>query len=177
MKKPRLQVVERQRVEEEESESSLDDHDNELWQRASDPNIHLFLREPAITELARQRHPAVLDLCESLLSSDDIDDWHTAVNALAQMKTVASLDRLIAVYCESSPEERSFMVQKVAECLTSDHAASFDTMLKQLSTPCEIDISRWSSTAKAVLGAVCSRLGLTMTYVRTDIGKVHLVIH
>jgi len=136
----------------------------------------LFLREPAITELARKKTPAVLDLCEILLGSTDADEWQVAVNALAEMKTVAALERLIALYCQSDPDDKSFIVQKVAHCLTSDHASSFERMLRELPVPCEIDASRWSSSAKAVLGAVSGRLGLTLTYVRSDKEGARLLI-
>lgn len=136
----------------------------------------MFLRELAIIELARRKNPAVLDLCETLLSSGNPDECHVAVSALSEMKTVASLDKLVVLYRGSNPEDRSFIVQKVAECLTSNHAASFEKMLRELSIPCEIDLSRWSSPAKAVLGAVCGRRGLALTYVRTNQGKAHAVI-
>lgn len=176
MRRIRVEVVEGQKVDSQEPSTASDNYETRLWRRASDRTVDLFLREPAIKELAQKKDPAILDLCESLLSSDDADDWQVAVNALAEMKTVASLDRLIALYVQSNPDDRSFIVQKVAHCLTSDHASSFEKMLRELAVPCEIDVSGWSSSAKAVLGAVCGRLGLTLTYVRADQGQAHLLI-
>jgi hypothetical protein len=176
MRRPRLEVVGDQNVDSQERLSPADRSDMLLRRRASDGSIHLFLREPAIIELALKKDPTVLDLCETLLRSDDADEWQVAVNALAELKTVVSLERLITLYCESDSEDRSFIVQKVAHCLTSDHASSFEKMLRELPVPCEIDVSGWSSSAKAVLGAVSGRLGLTLVYVRADEGAVHLLI-
>jgi hypothetical protein len=176
MRRPRLEVVEGQEVDTRERSSAANYCDTRLWQRATDKTVHLFLREPAITELARKKDPAILDLCETLLSSDDADDWQVAVNALAEMKTAASIDRLIALYIQSDSDDRSLIIQKVAYCLTSDHASSFEKMLRELPVPCEIDVFKWSSSAKAVLGALCSRVGLTMTYARPEQGRTCLVI-
>ena len=176
MRRTRVEVVEGQKVDSQEPSTASDNNENRLRRRASDGTVDLFLREPAINELARKKDPAIPDLCETLLSSDDADEWQVAVDALAEMKTTVSLDRLIALYVESNPDDKSVIVQKVAHCLTSDHASSFEKMLREITVPCEIDVSGWSSSAKAVLGAVCGRLGLTLTYVRTDQGRAHLLI-
>ena len=175
MRRPRLDAVEGLGAEEAHLGASVDEHDLQLLQRAGDNSIHVFLREPAIIELARRKDSAVLDICEELLNSNDIDGWSVGVNALAEMKTAGSLDRLVALHSQSNPQDKSFIMQRVAQCLTSNHAASFGAMVRGLSIPCEIDVSLWSSVAKAVLGMVCARLGLTMTFSRVD-ERIRLVI-
>jgi HEAT repeat protein len=176
MKRPPLTAIQKQEANEDASLPVTASADALLRSRATKSDIDLFLREPAIRELARKKDPIILDLCESLLSSPDSDDWLVAVTALAEMKTRASLERLISLYVKSNPEDRSTIVQKVAYCLTSDHASSFEKMLKELSVPCKIDVSSWSSCAKAVLGTLCGRLGLTLTYVRAEQGGVRVMI-
>ncbi len=131
-----------------------------LWELVKDDSVHLILREPGLLELARRRDPELLDFCESMFASGDIDDWFVAVKTIASIATRKAIDRLVMIYAGSYSDNRRFITNLIAKVLTTDFVHPFTIMIRELATPGELDITGWTSTAIATLQGVCKRHGI-----------------
>ncbi|MFW9810335.1 MAG: hypothetical protein ACFFE6_13235, partial [Candidatus Thorarchaeota archaeon] len=128
------------------------------------------LRKPALQELARRRDPHLMDYCESLLSSDENENWLTAVSTLVALGTAEAVDRLILVYAQSLNDERKLVLSMVAKVLTAEHVKPFSIMVREVAGPGELDVSGWTKTAISTLQDVCKRFGIAIhgVYVSTE---------
>jgi hypothetical protein len=131
-----------------------------LWALVRDEAVHLILREPGLLELARRRDSELLDFCETMLSSGNIDDWFVAVKTIASIGTRKTIDRLVMIYANTHSEDRRFITNLVAKVLTTDFVHPFSIMIRELAVPGELDITGWTSTAIATLQDVCKRFGI-----------------
>ncbi|MFW9769093.1 MAG: HEAT repeat domain-containing protein [Candidatus Thorarchaeota archaeon] len=131
-----------------------------LWNLVNDETVHLVLRKPALQELARRRDPQLMDYCEVLLSTDDYEEWLTAISTLVALGTPEAVDRLIIVYAQSLNEERRLVLSMVARVLTADHVKPFSIMVREVAVPGELDVSGWTKTAVSTLQDVCKRFGI-----------------
>lgn len=131
-----------------------------LWELVKDKSVHLILREPGLLELARRQDSDLLDFCECMLSSEDIDEWMAAVKILSVMQTDEAVDRLIMVYAQSLSSDRRFVTGEVAKILTADHVHPFTVMVRELASPGEINVTGWTSVAISTLKDVCKRFGV-----------------
>ncbi|MHA1927566.1 MAG: hypothetical protein ACTSV2_03190 [Candidatus Thorarchaeota archaeon] len=136
-----------------------------LWELVKDERVHLILREPGLLELARRRDPELLDFCENMLVSGDIDDWFTAIKTIASIGIRKAIDRLVMLYASSLSDDRRFITNLVAKGLTVDHVHPFSIMIRELAVPGELDITGWTSTAVATLQEVCKRQGIEIILV------------
>ncbi|MHA2191533.1 MAG: hypothetical protein ACXAAP_15035 [Candidatus Thorarchaeota archaeon] len=131
-----------------------------MWELVKDKSVHLILREPGLLELARRQDSDLLDFCECMLSSEDIDEWMAAVKILSVMQTDEAVDRLIMVYAQSLSSDRRFVTGEVAKILTADHVHPFTVMVRELASPGEINVTGWTSVAISTLKDVCKRFGV-----------------
>ena len=137
-----------------------DTNRTKLWELVKDETVHLILREPGLLELARRRDPELLDFCETMLTSGDLDDWFVAVKTIASIGTRKAIDRLVMIYASSHSDDRRFITNLVAKILTTDFVHPFSIMVRELAIPGKLDITGWTSTAVATLQGVCKRQGI-----------------
>ncbi len=133
----------------------------QLWELVRDQDIHLVLREPALLELARRRDPDLLSFSESLLKSQNHEDWTLAVKAISMLGTTESIERLVMIFASTlNSEDRLLIIDLVAKCLTADFVRPFGIMARDIAKPGTIDISGWTKTAIATLQDVCKRVSI-----------------
>ncbi len=58
-----------------------------LWRAAIDPTSHWLFRADAMRELVKVNDPKIEDYVISLLTTDDIDQWFTALEVLSLIPT------------------------------------------------------------------------------------------
>ena len=131
-----------------------------LWELVKDETVHLILREPGLMELARRRDSELLDFCETMLASGNLDDWFVAVKIIASIASRKAIARLVMIYASSLSDNRQFITNLVARVLTADFVHPFSIMIRELAIPGELDITGWTSTALATLQDVCKRAGI-----------------
>jgi hypothetical protein len=122
--------------------------------------VHLVLRRPALAELARRNDPDLMDYCETLLKSDDYEEWLTGLATLSAIGTNEAVDRLILVYAHSLNEDRRVVLSYVAKILTAEHVKPFTIMVRDVTTPGEIDVTGWTRVAISTLQNSCKRFGI-----------------
>jgi hypothetical protein len=111
-----------------------------------------------------------LDHCEDLLSTDEYENWLTAISTLVALGTPEAVDRMIMVYAQSLNDERRLVLSMVAKVLTADHVKPFSIMVREVAVPGELDVSGWTKTAISTLQDVCKRFGIEVygVYVGSD---------
>jgi hypothetical protein len=105
-----------------------------------------------------------------LFSSDEYENWFTAISTLVALGTPEAVDRLIMVYAQSLNDERRLVLSMVAKVLTADHVKPFSIMVREVAVPGELDVSGWTKTAISTLQDVCRRFGIDVhgVYVGSD---------
>jgi hypothetical protein len=101
-----------------------------------------------------------MDYCEAMLSTEEYEEWLTAISALVALGTPEAVDRLIMVYAQSLNDERRLVLSMVAKVLTADHVKPFSIMVREVAVPGELDVSGWTKTAISTLQDVCKRFGI-----------------
>jgi hypothetical protein len=109
-----------------------------------------------------------MDYCEDLLTSDEYENWFTAISALVALGSTEAVDRLIMVYAKSLNDERKLVLSMVAKVLTADHVKPFSIMVREVAVPGELDVSGWTKTAISTLQDVCKRFGIEVIGVSID---------
>ena len=132
----------------------------QLWELVTDKKIHLILREPAMQELARRKDTGVMNLCEELLNSDNIEEWFVAVRILGHLHTSNSIERLIKLYTRTNLSDRVFITRILAKILYADYAHPFSIMVRNLAVPGELDVTGWTAIALTTLKNACKRFGV-----------------
>ncbi len=160
MNQPQLRLLSELVARQHRPPMHADTDRTRLWELVQDQSVHLILREPGLMELARRQDSDLLDFCECLLSSEDIDEWIVAVKTLSAMDTDEAVDRLVMVYAQSLSSDRRFVTGEVAKILTADHVHPFSVMVRELAGPGEIDVTGWTSVAISTLKDVCKHLGV-----------------
>ncbi len=77
----------------------------------------MILRAPALLELARRQCDGVYDECVRLLTTDDIDDWMVAVDALGELSSDEALRKLTDTLKVNNPYVRKRVMRKITESL------------------------------------------------------------
>jgi hypothetical protein len=113
-----------------------------------------------------------MDYCEKLLSSDDYEDWLTALSTLSSIGTHDAVDRLVLVYARSLNEDRRIVLSHVAKILTAEHIKPFSIMVREVACPGEIDITGWTKVAIATLQNTCKRFGVKTVLDGTIVGSI-----
>ncbi|MFW9981274.1 MAG: hypothetical protein ACFFE3_12990 [Candidatus Thorarchaeota archaeon] len=110
------------------------------------------------------------------MSSDEYENWLTAISTLVALGTTEAVDRLILVYAQSLNDERKLVLSMVAKVLTADHVKPFSIMVREVAVPGELDVSGWTKTAISTLQDVCKRFGIEIhgVYVGTE-EEIHKV--
>jgi len=160
MTQPQLRLLSRPSLREDHTPLHVDVDSARLWDLIFDEKVHLVLRRPALTELARRQDSKLMDYCEDLLKSDDYEEWLTALATLTAMGTNEVVDRLILVYAHSLNEDRRIVLSFVAKILTAEHIKPFSIMVREVACPGEIDITGWTRVAIATLQNACKRFGV-----------------
>ena len=161
MTQPQLRLLSRPSHREDHTPLHVDVDSARLWDLIFDEKVHLVLRRPALAELARRQDPKLMDYCESLLKSDDSEEWLTALATLSAIGTNAAVDRLILVYAHSLNEDRRMVLSHVARILTAEHIKPFSIMVREVACPGEIDVTGWTRVAISTLQDACKRFGVT----------------
>lgn len=176
MTRPRLRLLSAPPRIENHTPLYVDVDSARLWNLVNDDTVHLILRKPALQELARRRDSHLMDYCENLLSSDEYENWLTAISTLVALGTTEAVDRLILVYAQSLNDERKLVLSMVAKVLTADHVKPFSIMVREVAVPGELDVSGWTKTAISTLQDVCKRFGIEIhgVYVGTE-EEIHKV--
>ena len=160
MTRPRLRLLSTPPRIENHTPLYVDVDSARLWNLVNDDTVHLILRKPALQELARRQDPHILDHCEELLTSDEYENWLTAISTLVALGTPEAVDRLIMAYAQSLHDERRLVLSMVAKVLTADHVKPFSIMVREVAVPGELDVSGWTKTAISTLEDVCRRFGI-----------------
>ncbi|TFF87064.1 HEAT repeat domain-containing protein [Candidatus Thorarchaeota archaeon] len=141
-----------------QSSNRLETH--RLWTIARNLHAHPILREPAIVELARRQDTGILELCQSMLTSSDIEEWFVAVRALVTMATPEALERLIALYARCHDWKRQYVFKSIARILTAEYIRPFRLMARDFLRLQTLDVTGWTRTAILTVKAVCNRYGV-----------------
>ncbi len=137
-----------------------------LWERVNDDSTYLFVRTPMMLELARRGDPKIMDLCESLLKSGEIEQWFVALKTLACLANEQACQRLIDLYQESKPHKRSYIVSYAAQTVGNQHQSEFKKMVLAFAATGTVDITGWTETSIKALRSVCKRLGIKVKSVK-----------
>ena len=122
--------------------------------------IHPMFRESSLIELAERKDESVPTICESLLASQDIEEWFLAVRALSKMATEGSILRLFAICLEVSGQKRKHVLSRIATVLPITMTAFFRKLVRDLIDDQIVDITNWTQAALEVVSAECHRLGI-----------------
>lgn len=160
MTQPQLRLLSRPSLREDHTPLHVDVDSARLWDLIFDEKVHLVLRRPALVELARRQDPKLMDYCESLLESDDYEEWLTALTTLTAIGTNEVVDRLILVYAHSLNDDRRVVLSYVAKILTAEHIKPFSIMVREVACSGEIDVTGWTKVAIATLQDACKRFGI-----------------
>lgn len=181
MTQPQLRLLSRPSLREDHTPLHVDVDSARLWDLIFDEQVHLVLRRPALTELARRQDSKLMDYCEELLQSDDYELWLTALSTLSAIGTNDAVDRLILVYAHSLNEDRRVVLFHVAKILTAEHIKPFSIMVREVACPGEIDVTGWTRVAISTLQTTCKRFGVETVLDRPllsstdDVPETHLI--
>ncbi len=157
---PQLRLLSRPSLIEDHTPLHVDVDSARLWDLIHDEKVHLVLRRPALAELARRNDPDLMDYCETLLKSEDYEEWLTGLATLSAIGTNEAVDRLILVYAHSLNEDRRVVLSYVARILTAEHVKPFTIMVRDVTAPGEIDVTGWTRVAISTLQNSCKRFGI-----------------
>ena len=160
MTQPQLRLLSRPSVSEDHTPLHVDVDSARLWDLIHDEKVHLVLKRPALAELARRNDQLLMDYCETLLKSDDCEEWLTGLATLSAIGTHEAVDRLILVYAHSLNEDRRVVLSYVAKILTAEHVKPFSIMVREVAVPGEIDVTGWTRVAISTLRNACKRFGV-----------------
>ena len=119
----------------------------QLWKKARDESLHSIFRESAMIELARRGESGLTDLCRSLLSSVDIDEWFSAVRVLRSAGTHHAADILLE-QCESLDLTlRRTVLFELAHFLPPTRAEDFSELLRDTPIEGTVDVTGWTDVA------------------------------
>ncbi|TFG32544.1 hypothetical protein EU527_09845 [Candidatus Thorarchaeota archaeon] len=167
MTHPQLRLVSRPFSLEDHTPLHVDIDSSRLWELILDERVHLVLRRPALLELARRNDPSIMDYCDTLLVSDDYEEWFTGLNTMSAIATSEAVDRLILVYARSLSSDRRVVLNSVARILTAEHVKAFSIMVRDIAVPGEVDVTGWTKVAISTLKDVCNRFGIETIIVGT----------
>ncbi|MGY5853111.1 MAG: hypothetical protein RTU92_06055 [Candidatus Thorarchaeota archaeon] len=124
-----------------------------------------------LLELARRNEFAVLDYCESLLDSGEIENWFTALKALATLGTLQTTDRLFHLYRDANPDKRRYIAQYLAQAVGPVHATLFRRIIRDFAAVGELNINGWTPFAIDTLIDACRLKGISVSHDRPPISR------
>ena len=130
---------------------------SKLWENASNTELHLFLKEPALLELARRGDSRILDLCEKLLTSLDPDEHFLALQILATFGTQQSIERLLLYCVNCIPACKKAALHALATTLTPEYIDYFTKIVTPYACTGVLDITAWTQHAITALEKICQR--------------------
>lgn len=160
MTQPQLRLLSDSSSVEDHTPLYVDVDSSRLWDLIRDERVHLVLRRPALLELVRRKDSDLIDFCESLLQSNDYEEWLTGLNTMSAIATSEAVDRLILIYVRSLSEDRRVVLNCVARILTAEHVKAFSIMVRDITVPGEIDVTGWTRVAISTLEDACKRFGI-----------------
>jgi hypothetical protein len=119
----------------------------ELVKKSRNTELSLFMREPAIQELAYRRNPAVIDICNSLIRRRDFDSWFVVVRALAHLGTPSAKDALLAMGSTCGPSRLRILVNFLGRLVGESESELFCKLIQGIAKPNSIDVSGWTKAA------------------------------
>jgi hypothetical protein len=128
-----------------------------LWKIVETINIHLFLQEPALLELARRKDSRVSDFCEKMLISNDPDECFIAIQILVELGSKQAIERLFHFYLNCNPLFKSVALHGIAKNLSPEYTEYFSKLVAPLACTGILDISTWSPIAIEALEKICKR--------------------
>lgn len=109
--------------------------------------LSLFLREPAIQELAHRRDSAVIEICNSFARRRDFDSWFVVVRALAHLGTRSAKDALLAMGINCDSNRLRILVIFLGRLVEETDSQSFSKLIQGIAKPTSLDISGWTKAA------------------------------
>lgn len=160
MTKSRLRLYSRALSEEEQASMHAGIDSKQLWELVKDESVHLILKRPALRELANRRDRDLAGHCETLLQSENFDEWLVGVETLSTLRTSRAVERLIILYTQTNLKERKWVTSALAKILTAEHIHPFSIMVRELAKSGQLDVTGWTMTAIVTLKHVCMRFGV-----------------
>ncbi|NWF94673.1 MAG: hypothetical protein HXY34_00865 [Candidatus Thorarchaeota archaeon] len=137
---------------------SRDLADMDLHSLAENRAIPLSIREKYILELARRREPWMMQFCEGLLASADIEEWLLGVTALIAIGTGDAVERLFRLYNETSEQERPIVFEALGRTVSPEYSHAFAAVARFHVGQHRVDVENWTEHAIGILEAVSGRL-------------------
>jgi hypothetical protein len=128
----------------------------DLWEQVLDTQLHPFLREPALFELARRGDEGLYNLCECKMLLNDVEEWFLAVLALRELGTAQAIERLLLHASDCEPSRKRIILSEVATILRSEQREDFIEMADMFGVPGILDVSRWTLPALSALSEICN---------------------
>jgi len=160
MRQSQLILITRDEISNNSCVPLQDVQTEELWNIAKDISLHIFLREPALLELASRKEPGVLAYCDTLLNSEDQECWFSALRSLEKLNSYDAAQRLLVLCGSSSTGDRKIVLNALARILSSPQKENFRRLIRSFITPGELNISGWTPIALRVLQHVCIEKGI-----------------
>ena len=133
---------------------------DDLWERVSDDSTFLFIRTPMMFELARRNDKRLLNLCEKLFASGDIEEWFVALRTITYVRGDVACGRLIDLFKDSPPHRRSYIAKYVGMVVEEKYRNEFKKIVLVLSACGSLDVTSWTDVAVSCLHSCCKRLGI-----------------
>lgn len=169
MEAPTLYLLRRDEISDWDQTNQYSLHSkSQLWAIAEIINLHPFLREPALLELARRGDSKLLELCEKLLVANDPDDCLIAIRILAQLGTRLAIERLLQFCCSCSPPFKKESLNALATALTPEYANYFMKLITPLACTGILDITGWTPCAISSLEKLCQRKSIRVVSGKAD---------
>ncbi|MBD3406698.1 MAG: hypothetical protein GF411_11335 [Candidatus Lokiarchaeota archaeon] len=164
MKTSCLRVIRNQSDNWEYSRPYANASTGKLYESASNQSLQLSLREVVLYELALRQDERVMDICEKLFDSADIDEWLLGLRILSVIGTEPAMDRLVQIYTDADVHGRKLALDIIASSVSADFAQPFSIMVREFIGSESIDVSTWTSVAIATLYHVCKRKGINVEF-------------
>jgi hypothetical protein len=133
---------------------------NDLWERVNDESAYLFVRTPMIFELARRGDNRILDFCEDLISSGDIEEWFVGLRILAHFKNDAACERFIELFQEAPLPRRIYIAKYMGMVVNRKFKTEFKKIAMTMVGCGTLEVTGWTESAIACLKSTCKRLGI-----------------
>jgi hypothetical protein len=142
---------------------------DDLWNRVSDKSTYLFIRAPMMFELARRSDRRILDLCEKLLASRDIEEWFVGLRTMTYVRSNIACERLMELYKGSPPHRRRYIAKYVGMVVEEKYRTEFRKIALSLSACGSFDVTGWTNVAMSCLKSSCKRLGIDIVNAKSCI--------
>ncbi len=141
---------------------------DDLWVRINDKSTYLFIRTPMMFELARRNDIRIMDFCEELLKSGDVEEWFVALRVFSSMGNDSACQRLIDLYIASPPHRRGYIAIHTAMTTGPCFEKDFNRIAVSMAAAGTLDVSGWTDTALSCLKSSCKRIGIEMIELKGD---------